>query len=148
MIRLRLYFQYLTRSMALHIADRPCKIASTIARLPGSLPTIPLPQSLSKVDIVSAASALAPLLQSSTLAAGIFTDDAFWRDQFTLTQNLRTFYGPSAATAAWSDVASSANVRNVKVLADTVNLQPTWSTVLITFHADLRDIAAECQGLL
>jgi hypothetical protein len=124
------------------------KIKSTIDHLDGALPSAPLPATLTKAKVVSAASALAASLQSDTLNPEIFTTDAFWRDQFSLTHNLRTFYSPNAICAAWADVSSSANVRNVNVVPETVNLSPSWATVLITFDADISGTQAECQGLL
>lgn len=124
------------------------KIVSSISHLPGTLPTVPWPKELSRARITDIASTFAASLQSATLDHEIFSHDAFWRDQFTLTHNIRTFYSPDAILAAWADVASVARPYNVRLDADTIDMQPAWATVLFTFDADLSDTPAECQGLL
>ncbi|EGP90141.1 unnamed protein product [Zymoseptoria tritici ST99CH_3D1] len=124
------------------------KIRSTIDHLPGALPSAPLPKELTAASVAQSASAIARSLQSDTLEEKLFTHDAFWRDLFSLTRNLRTFYGPTAIGVAWSDVAPAADLRNVKVVLDSVHFQPTWATVDFSFDADLSGLPAECGGQL
>lgn len=136
--------------MSLHAVKKRYedKIVSSIAHLPGALPFRPLPSDTTPAKVEGAASALVKLLESNTLDVQIFTSDAYWRDQFSLTHNLRTFSTSEGICDAWKDVAHSANVHSAQVIPGSPSLQPTWATVAFKFYAFLSGAEAECGGLL
>jgi len=106
-----------------------------LSDLPGSLPHTPLPGSVDEKVI------------TENILKGLFSDDptcfaedAFWRDMFALTDNMRTFYGAETIKRAWGDcyklhkpVGSSVEIK----LSHVTILGPMqWIQVHFTFHTD------------
>ncbi|KAF2095625.1 FAD/NAD(P)-binding domain-containing protein [Rhizodiscina lignyota] len=73
--------------------------AVPVSRLPGKLPEVDVPEDVDHENVVK--TALKNL--SLGLKAQSLTDDAIWRDLFSMTGTLRTFYGNKKIEAAWRD---------------------------------------------
>jgi cation diffusion facilitator CzcD-associated flavoprotein CzcO len=98
-------------------AKRPASSARTpavpVKDLPGSLPTIPVPED---VDPIGIAETCLDRLQELT-AEDLCTDlEAFWRDILILTATFRTFCGSDHIVAAWTELTQSQKAANFQLV--------------------------------
>lgn len=75
--------------------------AVPIKDIPGSLPTIPVPEDTDHVELARICVGQLETLKEENLCTDI---EAFWRDVLVLTSTFRTFSGSSRVVAAWTEL--------------------------------------------
>ena len=80
---------------------------SKLANLPCSLPTVSIPPETDPIEIATSFGQ-----DLSALSATHFVNDALWRDTFSLTGTMRTFYSANSISAAWNETCERAKAES------------------------------------
>lgn len=115
--------------------------------LPCRLPTRRIPKDIDPASIC--------YLFREKLAAldeGNFTHDAIWRDMFSLTSTLRTFYSAAAIFPTWRSLCQVRKAAGFKLQPETAFVrlegpQVSWIEVSFTFNM-VMPLATSCLGYL
>lgn len=132
--------------------------AAPFQRTPAA-PLSSLPSSLPQVDIrddVDAASIASTFFQDQgfSLDSNNLTPSAIWRDLFSLTGTLRTFYGQSSISCAWKELAAIHKPYNFALIPGTSRVarfgpRTCWIQANFTFRTHGSDRpGTECSGTI
>lgn len=119
---------------------------SILERLPGKLPTAPIPD---KVDTEAIAKSIVERLPS--LTEDSLTDDALWRDTYALTGTFRTFYFKPTVAQQWSLLNKRRHITSVKYVDGSsriIPLGPQSSCLECKFQFVTENPRTECLGFL
>lgn len=132
--------------MAISSNDQPSS-TNLLDRLPGKLPQVRIPDD---VDLQVGPNAIAN--KFSRLSANDFTDDALWRDTYSLTGTMRTFYSGDTIATVWSILSKSRGlVSHAKVVpnsAKVIRLDEETSWVECRFTFQTKYPATDCSAII
>jgi hypothetical protein len=124
------------------MAVAPVKIPSSLDALPGGLPSIPISQDADAQAAVDEIVAKLASLKPTDIA-----EDGFWRDQFSLTGTLRTFFGPEPILAAYQSLVAARGATKFEVVEKSGRNAGNWIEGRFTFKA-AGPPGVLCSGLL
>ena len=121
--------------------------AVEIEHIPGALPLASI-----SADVDSAAVVASFFERLNSFKPGLFTDSALWRDVFSLTGTVRTFFGPQNIGTAWEDVAKIHQPQNFSFVPGSsevkhVGDETAWIHAKFTFETKGHP-AAKCSGII
>ncbi|KAF2185908.1 FAD/NAD(P)-binding domain-containing protein [Zopfia rhizophila CBS 207.26] len=120
--------------------------AFPISELPGSLPTLPIPED---IDHVKIATQCLNCLASGDLT--IILEGGYWRDLLALTSTLCTFYSASRITTGWNDITHQDPPSNFSLIegrSEVVKAGPVqWIQARFRFENGLEP-KGKCLGIM
>lgn len=123
---------------------------SILEQLPCSLPPVPRDLSVTDVDATEIGKGFESKLDS--LEAKDFAEDVIWRDLFSLTGSLRTFYGSSNVLGKWKTLTQQARCHGFTFQPDSTSIvrlgrEFLWVEARYSFKTQSKP-ATECTAMV
>lgn len=133
--------------MTVTVAAQPAFQRPILERLPGRLPTTPIPDDIS--DLESIAERIVSKFPS--LDDSQFTDDTIWRDSYALTGTFRTFYFQHTVAKQWALLSQRRGVSSAHLVKGSSKISragadSAWLECKFVFSTT--SPATECSGFL
>lgn len=125
----------------------PISSSEILQRLPGSLPKTEVPNG---IDIEAIATHVIGSLNAFEDTR--LTEDAIWRDSFSLTGTLRTFYGRNCIKKVWTELAENHGAELFQIVPNStrvvrVDSSTAWVETRFTFRTTAQP-PTYCSGFL
>lgn len=115
--------------------------AVPIKDLPGSLPTIPVPENVDHIEVAKSCLRKLERLEADYLCTEI---EAFWRDILVFTSTFRTFCGSSRIVAAWRELLEAQKGSNFKLVTDSSSTvragRTSWIQAAFSFECCAKSV--------
>jgi hypothetical protein len=116
-------------------------LAVPIKDLPGSLPTVPVPEDVDHTSVAKICLSRLNTLKMEDLCTEI---EAFWRDLLVLTSTFRTFCGSERVLAAWSELLEVQRVSDFELVPDSATViragRTSWVQAEFNFQCATRPV--------